>query len=130
VVLTGNVALESMGFETFGFAGGREDDWVADDTVPWGPEHKWLEESKGNDRFVGGKSGGGDERRQLNNPFGATEMGLIYAGGRGMCCARFFFFFLLFVFVCAVGVCVLNSKKTWKMKSDAPSCTSSAPGRR
>jgi catalase-peroxidase len=107
VVLTGNVALESMGFETFGFAGGREDDWVADDTVPWGPEHKWLEESKGNDRFVGGKSGGGDERRQLNNPFGATEMGLIYAGGRG-CVAPvssssscFLFLFVLLAFVCS-----------------------------
>lgn len=84
MVLAGNVALESMGFKTFGFAGGREDDWVADDTVPWGPEQKWLQESKGNERFVGGAGSGGGER-QLNNPFGATEMGLIYAGkgGRG-----------------------------------------------
>ncbi len=71
MVLTGNVALESMGFQTFGFAGGRTDDWEPD-LVYWGPERKWL---------------GGDERytgdRQLEKPLGAVQMGLIYVNPEG-----------------------------------------------
>jgi len=70
MVLTGNVALESMGFKTFGFAGGRTDDWEAD-LVYWGPEKKWL----------------GDERykadRKLDNPLAAVQMGLIYVNPEG-----------------------------------------------
>lgn len=70
MVLTGNVALESMGFKTFGFAGGRVDDWEPD-MVDWGPEKKWL----------------GDQRhghgRTLDNPLAATQMGLIYVNPEG-----------------------------------------------
>ncbi|MCP5402521.1 MAG: catalase/peroxidase HPI [Novosphingobium sp.] len=70
MVLTGNVAMESMGFKTYGFAGGREDDWEAD-TVFWGPENKWLTA----DRFHGdGK---------LKGPLAATMMGLIYVNPEG-----------------------------------------------
>ncbi|MGD2167618.1 MAG: catalase/peroxidase HPI [Gammaproteobacteria bacterium] len=70
IVLTGNVALESMGFETFGFAGGREDDWEAD-MVYWGPEDEWLED----ERYSGD--------RMLENPLAAVQMGLIYVNPEG-----------------------------------------------
>jgi catalase-peroxidase len=71
MVLTGNVALESMGFKTFGFGGGREDVWEPEEDIDWGPESKWL----------------GDERhhgdRQLENPLAAVQMGLIYVNPEG-----------------------------------------------
>ncbi|MEZ4278814.1 MAG: catalase/peroxidase HPI [Myxococcota bacterium] len=70
MVLTGNVALESMGFETIGFAGGREDDWQADLT-DWGPEKEFL----GDARYHGD--------RQLANPLAAVQMGLIYVNPEG-----------------------------------------------
>jgi catalase-peroxidase len=71
LVLTGNVALESMGFETFGFAGGREDVWEPDADVYWGPETTWL----GDERHTG--------ERELENPLAAVEMGLIYVNPEG-----------------------------------------------
>ncbi|QHC23636.1 catalase/peroxidase HPI [Streptomyces sp. GS7] len=71
LVLTGNVALESMGFETFGFAGGREDVWEAEEDVYWGPETTWL----GDERYTGD--------RELENPLGAVQMGLIYVNPEG-----------------------------------------------
>jgi catalase-peroxidase len=71
IVLTGNVALESMGFETFGFAGGREDVWEPDEDVYWGPETEWLED----ERYSGD--------RELEEPFGAVQMGLIYVNPEG-----------------------------------------------
>ncbi|MQA10251.1 MAG: catalase/peroxidase HPI [Pseudonocardiaceae bacterium] len=74
MVLTGNVALESMGFKTFGFAGGREDTWEPEDDVYWGSETTWL----GSDQRI---SGG--EKRELENPLGATHMGLIYVNPEG-----------------------------------------------
>jgi catalase-peroxidase len=70
MVLTGNVALESMGFQTYGFAGGREDDWVPD-VVYWGPEKKWLVD----ERYSGD--------RKLENPLAAVQMGLIYVNPEG-----------------------------------------------
>ncbi|NND45697.1 MAG: catalase/peroxidase HPI [Xanthomonadales bacterium] len=70
MVLTGNVALESMGFETYGFAGGREDDWEAD-RVYWGPEKEWLAD----ERYEGD--------RELENPLAAVQMGLIYVNPEG-----------------------------------------------
>jgi catalase-peroxidase len=70
IVLTGNVALESMGLKTFGFAGGREDVWEPED-VNWGSESTWL----GDGRYSGD--------RQLANPFGAVQMGLIYVNPEG-----------------------------------------------
>ncbi len=70
MVLTGNVALESMGFTTYGFAGGREDDWEAD-LVYWGPETEWLED----ERYEGD--------RELQNPLAAVQMGLIYVNPEG-----------------------------------------------
>jgi catalase-peroxidase len=70
MILAGNVALESMGFKTFGFGGGREDVWEEDETY-WGPEHTWL----GDDRYQ--KPG------QWDNPFGAVQMGLIYVNPEG-----------------------------------------------
>jgi catalase-peroxidase len=70
IVLTGNVALESMGFKTFGFAGGREDVWEPEH-VNWGSESTWL----GDERYSGD--------RQLANPFGAVQMGLIYVNPEG-----------------------------------------------
>jgi catalase-peroxidase len=70
MVLTGNVALESMGFKTFGFAGGREDKWEPEH-VNWGSEATWL----GDERYSG--------ERQLANPFGAVQMGLIYVNPEG-----------------------------------------------
>lgn len=71
LILTGNVALESMGFETFGFAGGRADVWEADEDVYWGPETTWL----GDERYTGD--------RELENPLGAVQMGLIYVNPEG-----------------------------------------------
>jgi catalase-peroxidase len=71
MVLAGNVAMESMGFETFGFAGGREDDFAPDDSVDWGPE----DEMETWDRF--------DEADELEDPLGATVMGLIYVNPEG-----------------------------------------------
>jgi catalase-peroxidase len=70
MVLTGNVALESMGFKTFGFAGGRPDDWEADVTY-WGPEQKFLADA----RYSGD--------RDLQNPLAAVQMGLIYVNPEG-----------------------------------------------
>ncbi|HEX5788103.1 MAG TPA: catalase/peroxidase HPI [Woeseiaceae bacterium] len=70
MVLTGNVALESMGFETYGFAGGREDDWEAD-LVYWGPEKEWLAD----ERYSGD--------RELAKPLAAVQMGLIYVNPEG-----------------------------------------------
>ncbi len=71
MVLAGNVALESMGFKTFGFAGGREDDWEPDEDVYWGPETEWL----GDERYTGD--------RDLENPLAAVQMGLIYVNPEG-----------------------------------------------
>jgi catalase-peroxidase len=71
MILTGNVALESMGFKTFGFAGGREDVWEPDENIYWGSEGKWL----GDERYSGD--------RQLENPLGAVQMGLIYVNPEG-----------------------------------------------
>ncbi|HSA87129.1 MAG TPA: catalase/peroxidase HPI [Nitrospira sp.] len=70
MVLTGNVAMESMGFKTFGFGGGRVDDWEAD-LVYWGPEKKWLAD----ERYKGD--------RKLDNPLAAVQMGLIYVNPEG-----------------------------------------------
>jgi len=70
MVLTGNVALESMGFKTYGFAGGREDDWQAE-LVYWGPESAWLDDK----RYHGD--------RELENPLAAVQMGLIYVNPEG-----------------------------------------------
>jgi catalase-peroxidase len=71
MILAGNVALESMGFKTFGFGGGREDIWEPEDEIFWGPETKWL----GDERYSGD--------RQLANPLGAVQMGLIYVNPEG-----------------------------------------------
>ena len=71
MILTGNVALESMGFKTFGFAGGREDVWEPEDDVYWGPETTWLDDQ----RYSGD--------RELANPLGAVQMGLIYVNPEG-----------------------------------------------
>lgn len=71
MVLTGNCALESMGFETFGFAGGRADVWEPQEDVYWGPESEWL----GDKRYSGD--------RQLENPLAAVQMGLIYVNPEG-----------------------------------------------
>ncbi|KOU68234.1 catalase/peroxidase HPI [Streptomyces sp. IGB124] len=71
MILTGNVALEQMGFETFGFAGGRADVWEPDEDVYWGPETTWLDDQ----RYTGD--------RELENPLGAVQMGLIYVNPEG-----------------------------------------------
>jgi len=71
LVLAGNVALESMGFATFGYAGGREDVWEPEEDVYWGPETTWL----GDERYSG--------VRDLEKPFGAVQMGLIYVNPEG-----------------------------------------------
>ena len=71
MILAGNVALESMGFKTFGFAGGRPDIWEPEDEIYWGPETKWL----GDERYSGD--------RELANPLGAVQMGLIYVNPEG-----------------------------------------------
>jgi catalase-peroxidase len=76
MVLTGNVALESMGFKTFGFAGGREDVWEPEEDVYWGAEDTWLATSdKPNSRYSG--------ERDLENPLAAVQMGLIYVNPEG-----------------------------------------------
>jgi len=99
LILTGNVALETMGFKTFGFAGGREDTWEPDQDVYWGSETSWLGTES---RYGKGDAasddagpiakenaeGSGDERdldgeRDLENPLGATTMGLIYVNPEG-----------------------------------------------
>ncbi len=71
MVLTGNVSLETMGFKTFGFAGGREDVWEPQEDIFWGPETKWL----GDKRYAGD--------RELQKPLGAVQMGLIYVNPEG-----------------------------------------------
>lgn len=71
MVLTGNVALESMGFKTFGFGGGRADVWEPEQDIYWGPEGKWLAD----ERYSGD--------RDLQNPLGAVQMGLIYVNPEG-----------------------------------------------
>src|SRR5579863_1757350 len=71
MILAGNVALDSMGFKTFGFGGGREDVWEPEEDIYWGPEGKWL----GDERYTG--------NRQLENPLGAVQMGLIYVNPEG-----------------------------------------------
>lgn len=94
IILTGNVALESMGFETFGFAGGREDVWEASEDIYWGAETTWL----GNDeRYAKGSEGvaahgvvssdedadGNEHSRDLEKPLAAAHMGLIYVNPEG-----------------------------------------------
>jgi len=71
MILAGNVALESMGFKTFGFGGGRADVWEPDESVYWGPEGKWLAD----ERYTG--------ERDLQNPLAAVQMGLIYVNPEG-----------------------------------------------
>ncbi len=71
MILAGNVALESMGFKTFGFGGGREDVWEAPEDIFWGPEGKWLAD----ERYRGD--------RELDNPLAAVQMGLIYVNPEG-----------------------------------------------
>jgi catalase-peroxidase len=99
IILTGNVALESMGFKTFGFGGGREDVWEPDEDVYWGTETTWL---GGDHRYGKGKNGdgvlvadaelhgtehdrtgGGTNERNLENPLAAVQMGLIYVNPEG-----------------------------------------------
>ncbi|GAA6120801.1 catalase/peroxidase HPI [Acidovorax sp. FG27] len=91
LVLTGNVALETMGFRTFGFAGGREDTWEPDQDVYWGSETTWL---GGDARYGKGKPGDGtlvaepamhghEKERVLENPLAAVQMGLIYVNPEG-----------------------------------------------
>ena len=71
MIFTGNCALESMGFKTLGFAGGREDVWEPEEDIYWGPETTWL----GDERYTGD--------RELENPLGAVQMGLIYVNPEG-----------------------------------------------
>ncbi|MDF1581535.1 MAG: catalase/peroxidase HPI [Desulfuromonadales bacterium] len=71
LILAGNCALESMGFKTFGFAGGREDIWEPEEDIYWGSEDEWL----GDDRYTGD--------RELDNPLAAVQMGLIYVNPEG-----------------------------------------------
>jgi catalase-peroxidase len=71
MVLAGNCALETMDFKTFGFAGGREDQWEPQEDIYWGPEKEWL----GDERYTGD--------RELENPLGAVQMGLIYVNPQG-----------------------------------------------
>jgi catalase-peroxidase len=71
MILAGNVALESMGFKTFGFGGGREDTWEPEEDIFWGPEGKWLAD----ERYSG--------ERDLQNPLAAVQMGLIYVNPEG-----------------------------------------------
>src|SRR5262249_25985070 len=71
LILAGNVALESMGFKTFGFGGGREDTWEPEEDIYWGPERTWL----AGDRY--------QNPGQFDNPFGAVQMGLIYVNPEG-----------------------------------------------
>ena len=71
MILTGNIAMDSMGLKTFGFAGGREDVWEPGQDIYWGPEATWL----GNERYTGD--------RELEQPLGAVQMGLIYVNPQG-----------------------------------------------
>ena len=71
MILTGNVALESMGFKTFGFAGGRQDIWEPEEDIYWGAESKWLDDNRHSDA------------RDLENPLAAVQMGLIYVNPEG-----------------------------------------------
>ncbi|MDX1691437.1 MAG: catalase/peroxidase HPI [Acidimicrobiia bacterium] len=71
LIFTGNRALETMGFETFGFGGGREDIWAPEEDIYWGPENEWL----GDERYSGD--------RELAKPLGAVQMGLIYVNPEG-----------------------------------------------
>ncbi|MGE3173550.1 MAG: catalase/peroxidase HPI [Planctomycetota bacterium] len=71
MILTGNVALETMGFQTFGFGGGRADVWEPEDDVNWGPETEWLADKRFN------------AERMLKNPLAASQMGLIYVNPEG-----------------------------------------------
>ncbi|GAA4359345.1 catalase/peroxidase HPI [Variovorax defluvii] len=94
MILAGNVALESMGFKTFGFAGGREDTWEPDQDIYWGRETRWL---GGDERYAKGSPGVDDEHgvlvkdddsqvrhtRDLENPLAAVQMGLIYVNPEG-----------------------------------------------
>ncbi|MFY7856009.1 MAG: peroxidase family protein, partial [Rubrivivax sp.] len=76
LVLAGNVAMESMGFKTFGFAGGRPDIWEPEKDIFWGAEAEWLATSdKSQGRYTGA--------RELQGPFGAVQMGLIYVNPQG-----------------------------------------------
>ena len=76
IILAGNVALESMGFKTFGFGGGRVDIWQPEEDIYWGAEQEWLATSdKANSRYSG--------ERQLDNPLAAVQMGLIYVNPEG-----------------------------------------------
>jgi len=75
MILTGNVALESMGFKTFGFGGGRADVWEPDETVYWGKEKSWFPDPKSDERYTG--------VRDLENPLAAVNMGLIYVNPNG-----------------------------------------------
>ncbi|WP_322616578.1 catalase/peroxidase HPI [Pseudomonas sp. BIC9C] len=79
IVLTGNVALESMGFKTFGFSGGRPDVWEPDEDVYWGAESKWL----GGDVRYGKDAGQVPAERTLETPLAAVQMGLIYVNPEG-----------------------------------------------
>ncbi|GGH54133.1 catalase-peroxidase [Comamonas phosphati] len=80
MILCGNVALETMGFRTFGFAGGREDTWEPDHDVYWGAEKEWLAPTDNpNSRYSNHSSGG----RDLENPLAAVQMGLIYVNPEG-----------------------------------------------
>ncbi|NPT42526.1 catalase-peroxidase, partial [Paraburkholderia sp. 1N] len=98
LILTGNVALETMGFKTFGFGGGREDTWEPDQDVYWGDEKTWLggdvrygKGAAGKDEGVivgdqalhGGEVSRDDNGRNLENPLGAVQMGLIYVNPEG-----------------------------------------------
>ncbi|SES03217.1 catalase/peroxidase HPI [Pedobacter rhizosphaerae] len=95
MILTGNIALESMGFKTFGFAGGREDVWEADESVYWGSEKTWLGGDiryahgsdgvgKGNGVLVSDDNADGDvHTRNLEKPLAAVQMGLIYVNPEG-----------------------------------------------
>jgi len=71
MILTGNVAMETMGFKTFGFGGGREDIWEPEEDIYWGPETEWLDDA----RYTG--------ERELASPLGAVQMGLIYVNPEG-----------------------------------------------
>src|SRR6266436_4516564 len=75
MILAGNVALESMGFKTFGFGGGRPDVWEPDESVYWGKEKVWFPDPRSDERYTGD--------RQLENPLAAVQMGLIYVNPNG-----------------------------------------------
>src|SRR5258706_14670934 len=75
MILAGNVALESMGFKTFGFGGGRPDVWEPDKSMYWGKEKVWSPDPQSDERYTGD--------RQLENPLAAVQMGLIYVNPNG-----------------------------------------------